>query len=148
MRIPFDLPQFKDKRALIIITGKQAADFYIAGDGEMTKISWFVLKTPRYSDREGFFVRSGRGKTYSSGAVYETLDDKIKGEFLKKFAHEVKKILARRSITDIYLFAPSYMKNVIQGAFPKRDLIFIRVSFLGNFSKKHPLFLLKKIKGL
>ncbi len=71
MKITRDLPQFQNKKALIVVTGFHEADFYIVAMARMEKIGEFKLLYPHYSDKEGFFETAGHGKVLESGSVLE-----------------------------------------------------------------------------
>ena len=70
MRIPQHLLQFKEERALLIVTGKNVAEFYIAADGVIEKDGSFEVTLPDYFKKEGFFGRRGGG-LFSSGSIVE-----------------------------------------------------------------------------
>lgn len=147
MKISKMLPQFERESFLLIVTGKQEAVFYIAKDGVITKVTSFKIKTPKYSDREGFFATRGHGKTFVSGSVYESTKEKVRQIFLKVLKKHVKEIRAQHLIKKSALFCPGYLINDIMEVFPvsfRKSIVF---SFRGNYYEEHPFQLLEKIKG-
>jgi len=147
MIISQQLPQFFTKRALLVATSKQKAIFYSAFGGEIEKISEFEIPRPRY-ENEGFFVSSGKGQTFSVGAVREIRIENIKKKFLKKFKEELEKIKKQdnNNFSQIFLFAPSYLisdaKKILSEILTKTK---IEMAFEGNYNHSHPFDLLRKI---
>jgi len=147
MKISKTLPRFKGESLLLIVTGKQEAVFYIAKDGVIDKITSFEIKTPKYSDREGFFVTRGHGKVFASGSVYESTKEKVRQIFFKVLKRHVKEIRAQHNIEKGALFCPGYLINDIMEVFPVSFRKNITFSFRGNYCDQHPFLLLEKIKG-
>ncbi|EKD43847.1 MAG: hypothetical protein ACD_72C00097G0001, partial [uncultured bacterium] len=54
MKIPAQLPQFVKEQAFLLVSGTQAADFYLATEGEIVKVGQVKLPKVHYSDRETF----------------------------------------------------------------------------------------------
>lgn len=147
MKISKTLPQFKGESTLLTVTGKQEAVFYIAKDGIITKVSSFKIKTPKYSDREGFFATRGHGKTFVSGSVYESTKEKVRQIFLKVLKKHIKEIRVQHSIKKTALFCPGYLINDVMEVFSASFRKSIVFSFRGNYYEEHPFRLLEKIKG-
>jgi len=145
MKISEKLPQFS-KKSLIIVTGGQAGKIYLAYNGEIEKLNEFKIDNPKYSDREGFFVRSGQGKTFGSGAVREENKHKITGEFLKQLKLSIEEIVSKNKIEDFYLLSPDYIKNelyeILSSEIQSKIVLFTE----GNFHDSHPFDFLEKIK--
>lgn len=147
MTISEGLPRFDNERALLITTGKQVGKLYYATKGRVHEIDHLELETPKYSDREGFFARSGSGRAYGAGAPYEPKDTETKRKFLRQFGVRIKEAVAKRKTDAIYLFTPNYaikeLKEELSGEL--RDKI--RFSFMGNYVKFGPEDLLSKIQA-
>jgi hypothetical protein len=145
MKISQELPQFENKKALIITTGEQEAEFYLASNGEIEKIDSFRFEEPTYSDREGHFESRGGGNVYGSGSVYEPKKQRNRIEFRKRLENALDTIYKNYKIDSLYVFSPDYMKNytreIINEVFHKR------VDFLyeGHYHEVHPFELLKII---
>lgn len=146
MTIKNSLPKFK-KKTLIIVASKQTAQFYLAYKDKINEIDYLKIETPVYSDREGFFERSGKGMLYGSGSVYESKDIETRNKFARALANSIKEKIEKQEIASIYLFSPEYMKNEINSHISpeiKKKLI---CELYGNYSKISPFKLLKMIKG-
>jgi len=143
MKISRELPQFNDVETYIVVAGFQEAEFYRAFKGDIEKIYEFYIPAPKYSDREGFFEISGR-EFYGSGSVYEAKKQKIRDEFCQDFVREIKR-LKLSSEKAVFIFAPKYflsfIGNEIRGL--RKNL---KYAFPGNYFRKHPFFLIQKIK--
>lgn len=145
MKISKNLPQFEGENILLVVTGRQEADFFRAGDGSIEKVAGFMVEKPQYSERGGHFKRRGHGATIASGAVYENQKEKI----LQDFRHEFRKILKNVLVTPpdhIYIFTPAYLATEISGMFPKRIAVTIKKVIRGNFYGRHPFEFLEKMK--
>jgi len=133
-----------NKRALLVVSGKQDAHIYEAVNGTVTLVEEIDIETPHYSGDEGFSVRSGKG-VYVSGSSKElrqSLKEKLMSDYIEELASVLKK---HKQLKEIYLFTPSYMHKHIESAIPATLQKKVREVFLGNFLKTHPFKLLEKI---
>ncbi len=146
MKISKKLPQFKNKRTLIVITGKQEGKFYLAYKGIIEKLTYFKFTKPKYSDREGHFVTKGGAGKYKTGSVYEPKKEKLRIELIKRLQEKLKTILKRRKIDSIYIACPEYLKNRIKDAFPSSASKKIDLVIFGDYCHSHVYKLLEKIK--
>lgn len=147
MKITKKLHQFTGEKALVIMTGMQEADFYIASDGEINKIDSFKIEKIHFSDNEGFFGRAGNGgKVASSGSVKEPLKKEYLQEFLKNFKSHIKNIENKDGITSVYLFTPDYLYKMTEEALPKKLQNRIKFIAKGNYLHESPFELIEKIK--
>lgn len=144
MKIPQGHFQFDDTNALVIAAGKQRARFYSANKGHIREFDYIEVENPKYSDREGFFMRSGSGKTYGAGAPYENKKQKIEADFLKAFEKKISKHLSK--FAEVYLFSPNYMHRMIESKFPKGKENLLKKVFLGNIVDTNPLKFIDKIE--
>lgn len=143
MFISSQLPQFSDGKALLIVAGKQGADFYMAHQGIIKKTRSFRIDKPTYSERAGARVR-GRS---SVGSLDSINKDKTIANFSKKFNETCRALAGREngSIEYVYLFAsPSIITQVREcvARFFRREPAQI---VNGNFNRLHPFDLLKKL---
>jgi hypothetical protein len=147
MNIPRTLPQFKDRRALIITTGKQKAKLYLAYKGTLTEAaSPISVPKPVYSDREGFFASRGGGVA-RSGSVYENKDEAIIVEFITKLRPVLKRL--RSELGDdvgIYLAAPQKLRSQLEAALPPAWRNTIIMMIPGIHYTKEPAELLAMIQ--
>ncbi|MGB3988546.1 MAG: host attachment protein [Minisyncoccales bacterium] len=145
MQISKELPQFS-KRSIIVAAGSRSAKVFRAHSGEIELVDQLKIETlASYSDKESFFVRSGKGRTYGFGAVLE----EKKKEFLAKFARElgdrIEKAFQEWSAESIYLFVPKHMKDLVPKRFSSEVKKSVVLLIEGNFVDKHPFDLLKII---
>lgn len=146
MKISKNFPQFKNKTALFIVTGFHLAEMYKAKDGKIEKIGEFEVDYPKYSDRESFFERTGQGRVYGSGAVYEMEKDETRKRFLHELKKTEKSVISHLNITQIYIFSPVYIAHSVIETLPDTIRGKVKRVFIGNFTHEHPFNLLKKIK--
>lgn len=146
MKISKKLPQFNNKKVLLIISGQLISDFYMVHNGIIKKIKKVQRKQPRYSDREGHFLVRGRGRLYGSGSVYEAKKNVTREKFKKDLARATINTVNKEKIDEIYFFAPKHLLPYFQEELPLRIKKLIKFDFRGNYTNKHPFKLLKKIK--
>lgn len=138
MKISNALPQFAEEKALFAIVGRQVGTLHVAYKGLLTKVADIEVPTPVYSDREGFFARSGRGISLGGGSVYESKNLKVQEDFLKKLNEAVDEAMKENDIGAIYLFVPPQRTKETKGALSRPAQELVRQTFRGNFSN-HPL---------
>lgn len=145
MKISAKLPQFKGSTALLIATGQTGADFYVAKNGEVFKSSSFKLPKLKYSDHEGKFIRRGRGRIFSAGAVYEYDKNWMLKEFLRELEGRANELMSRYKVTVSYLYAPAHLLKQIKAKMSKILGDSYAMSFRGNYQGQHPFELLEMI---
>ncbi|MDP2708542.1 MAG: hypothetical protein Q8O93_00605 [bacterium] len=59
------MPKFKQK-TLIVAAAKQTAKFYVTRRDKIESAGTIKVKTPAYTDREGFFEHAGKQEVYGS----------------------------------------------------------------------------------
>ena len=146
MKIKKELPQFENNPSLLIVLGRQSAEFYLAKNGLIDKKNEINIETPRYSDREGRFEMRGQGQTYSSGAVYEDNKGEIRNRFLNKLKETTEQLNKETKIETVFIFSPDYNLKLAQDHLPQALQEKVRFTFDGNFKKTHPLKLLERIE--
>jgi protein required for attachment to host cells len=150
MKIKKELSLFKEKKSLIIVTGKQSAKIYLAENKQINLLEEIEIPTlsSQYSDREGHFKRSGRQKYYiASGSVYEAKKQHLFKKFSNQLSKKVSSLNNKEKPQELYLFTPDYMKNEIKKNFNKLLKEKIVMEFEGNYLDDHVFDLLKKIKA-
>jgi len=145
MEISSKLPQFTQKSALIVVASKQEAVFYWASKGVLERARSFLIEKPRYSDREGFFVRTGLGRFFGAGSSYEGVKKKVLQDFHKEYEESIKELSKRYNPDLVYFFASPYVVNDVQEELPPQWRGKIKDVFQGNYVKRHPFDLLKRI---
>lgn len=142
MKIPAEFPQFEDENVLIVVTGAQDADIYLASNSVFEKIKSIRIPRRKYSDEEGFSVQ----KSGVSGSAREYPKEAVRQEFLNELENELKVISKKEKITSVYLFSPDYFLKTVKSSFPYplRDKINIEIA--GNYIHYQPLEILEKIK--
>jgi|SRR3989344_3131081 len=150
MKIKKELPQFLGQKALIVATGEHEANLYTARTGIIEKVGHVRVTEPIYSDREGMFrSRTKRGKramTLRTGSPVEGKKQKMRTEFLKKLAAEIKKVDGKKDTSIIYLFSPLPIRNELYSALLKRHQELIMGEFEGNHTRRGPFGLLELIQ--
>lgn len=151
MFISQHLPQFTDKKVLLIVASRQNGKFFIAQDGQLEEKDSFSVEAPTYSDKEGHFeTRRSRGvrgmvqKMFGSGVPREDVKEKVEKDFLKEFEKRVKEVWAD-DIDEAYLFASPYVINDIPELLTQQQQEKITQRIEGNYIKIHPFKLLEKL---
>lgn len=133
MRIPKNLKHFgrKNEDALLLVTGKQDAVIYKASKGTLEKLDSFKLSTPVYSDNEGI-------------GHHEVQNRDVIRDFIHELVIHLKNMGADK-IPSIYLFTPSYVKNIIMDALPADIRHHIKAVVTGNYYNMAPSELMLKL---
>ena len=146
MKIEEKLPQFVNNRSLFLVAGRQVAVLYEAEDGEIEKIGGLKIEKPIYSDKEGYFQRSGRGGVFGSGSDTEMKTDPVETEFLRDLKKMVKIIPEVDSYASVYIFAQADMMRSIEETLPPGLKEKVKKRVRANVVEKHPFELLKRLK--
>ena len=145
MKISAKLPQFNKNTALLIVTGQMGADFYKALNGEVVKVASFTIAKPKYSDHEGKFIRRGRGRIFSVGAVYEFDKSGTIKEFLRALENQTKALVLKHKPAVSYLYAPAHLMKQIKSILLKYLGSSYMMSFRGNYHGYSPFEILEMI---
>jgi len=148
MKISSRLPQFKNKNTLLVVLGKQNGIIYRAANGVIDQIAEIIEEPRHYSDNEGMYtVGSGKGTPIRGGMTHiEKVRDEMELSFIRKVSEELKKHCQSNTVTDIYLFVPSYTQGELMQKLPSNVQDLVRHEFLGNFVKERPPKILARIK--
>lgn len=146
MKISNGLPSFEKQKALIIVAGKHAAMFYIAGNGKIDELERFKVLHPKYSDHEGFAQLSGHGMVYRRNFLSELQENETINKFLREIKAHVKRVIGSEKPDSYYIFVPKFLQKEIVDVLPKAQQRNIKKELLGNFVNRHPFELLEMIK--
>lgn len=142
MKIAQQFPQFKKERALVILTGTQEAEFYLAGDGSMDKIEMFRIPRIKYSDKEGLSVRTG--KTGVTGGGSRSVKEQYQQDFTAKFKATAKDVITRIKPTQIVIVSP--IMGEIEQMLPVASKKAVNMRLKKNLCERHPEEILEHIK--
>jgi hypothetical protein len=139
MKIPKNLPQFEKNSGAIIVAGNLNADFYLAKDGEINKVSGFVVEKSKFSDRE----QAGKYGSvfFQSGDKAAAMKNFLQKESFIAFKSNLKNVSSAKVV---YLFAPGTIMSELQKLLPKKWEKTLK-TYNGNFAKLSLVNLLKKI---
>ncbi len=146
MQISKELPQFS-KISLIVVAGSRSAEILRAHEGEIESVDSLKMELPTYSDKEGFFTRSGKGMTFGSGSVLEENKKDFLFKFTKELGQRVEKAFQENSVENIHLFVPDHMKEMVADALSAEARKAVALTIEGNFVEDHPFDLLRMIKA-
>lgn len=145
MRIPAQLPQFKQQTVLMVVMGTHHGVMYVAKDGVVELFADVRVSEPEYSDNEGLFMRGGGGKTYSIGSVLEPKKQESIAQFSKEMVLRMKEAYRTHGTCPIVLFAPPRMKQSIEHDWTAEMRGRIQERFDGNYVAESPRTLLEMI---
>ncbi len=147
MKIPKNSNQFIGHTAWLIVSGSREAVLYKASDGLIEKIDFFEVKTPKGLRDEGVVMRRGGGHVIDRGTPLEDHKELNRRKAMSDFVSLLKDRLVK-NISDkdeLYFFVPKFMEGEVLSQLPKKIQKSILIEFSGNYIKKHPLDLIKKI---
>jgi len=116
MKISENFYQFKDEKALIIISGTEEAKIFEGENGIMNSLGSINAQEIKYSDKEGFFASRVRGISSAlkakgiglgSGSTLKDVNRKERTEFLKMLGKKYGE-LKNNGYDYIALTAPSH----------------------------------------
>jgi len=145
MKIKDSLPHFENSRALIVVTGKANASFFLASDGTIQTLEKIEIEKRDPATIPHKFETRTSGMIVS-GADEEKIEHEVR-DFLKEFEKHFPRILTDAHPSQIFLFSPSYIGKEIIGRIPKGERHLIAKRFDGNYTDKHPFDLLSMIQG-
>ena len=133
--------------SIIAVAGSRSAEIFRAHEGEIESIDSIKMELPTYSDKEGFFTRSGKGMTFGSGSVLEENKRDFLSKFVKELGQRVERALQESSAEEIHLFVPDHMKEMVLEAFSPEARKAVALTIEGNFVEDHPFDLIRMIKA-
>jgi protein required for attachment to host cells len=149
MKISSKLPQFTKERALIIVAGIYDAIFYLAGQGEINRVTEFEFDKVKYENEKDTYLKTDGTVSVRGGISYENDYQKIAAdEFAKNFRDTINKSFKKEKIDSIYIFAPDKNINRIPELLLENLKAKIKLKKEGNYLKKHPFEIIEMIKEL
>lgn len=145
MKVPSELPQFNKNPTCFVVVTKFTAKFYFVYKGVLKKISDIKQKKLSYSDREGFFMRRGKGRMYGTGSVYESKDEELARRFSKRASDKLKELISKYKVRNIFIFEPSHLNYRLWSNLSVRIQKKVKHRIRGNYSNMHPLSLVEKL---
>ena len=152
MKISNNLPQFENETVLIVVSGKQDAIFYLAKNGELFKVESFKVDRPKYDDVQGHFETSAKtgkhGQTMRAGSPFDPthMEEKAVTQYLQKLQEELEGVQQHHNITQLFIFAPSYVKHEVEKRMPYALQDKKQLMIEGNYYEEHPFELLERIQ--
>lgn len=148
MQISQKLPQFEDKKALLVVTGKQEASFYLANDSRLKKVGEFHIPKITYSDKEGHMQKHKFGKLIGSGFAREPKKQVLRNKFLNQLEDSLKQLSKRNTdIDEVYLYCPGYIMMSAKNTVPSSLKDKVVSTYRGEYQTQHPFKLLEMIQG-
>ena len=144
MKIPEKLPQFINENALLLVSGTQAADFYIASEGAVTKVGGVKLPKTHYSDRETFGRRGSN--VFSSGSIVEKTKKANHVNFLNLVKDFVKQLAGEQKLNTVCLFAPAEIMKDIKKILPATLSKKVKLAVEANLHKEKVVDILAQMK--
>lgn len=143
MRIQQDLPQFEDKKSLIIVASEFQVKYYIAHNGQIELFDQFAVNNPRSQLQEDYLKTTRLG---ISGSIYDSAKQEVQEKLLRRFHDEVVEIWKQHRIIDTYLFSIDFMMERLKEALPGDIRKTLRFEYPGDMQYHTPLKLLQIIK--
>jgi hypothetical protein len=146
MKIKSGLNQFDNEKVLLAVAGDRSAKFFLAADGEINLAAQIKEVVPKYEDNEGFFGGKKGGKLGRMGSPdHKVSKEYLLNKFSSMFEEKVEEVWAEGGALPIYLFAPSFIRNLLVESLPKAMAKRIKLSINGNFTNAKPFELIEKI---
>lgn len=133
MKIPESFYQFKNERALIIISGTKRAELFACSDGEMKKLEPVFSEKIKYSDKEGSYI--GKSGLFRGGSLLDDVNKKETTRFLELLGKRYDEIKGNK-YDFIAVMAPKEAINEVidsLGIPKKESKRKIRIIKEGNF---------------
>ena len=148
MRISSMFPQFEDEQTLFVVCGGQRGIIYLAYSGIMDEVEDIRVDDPfDNSAREGFFAHYGDGSMYGYGSVLESKDYKVRKDFARRIRLAIDRATKQYKAKSIYLFVPSYRKNLILDNLTNPVKRRIKKILPGNYTELSPIQLLQLLES-
>lgn len=144
MFIPDDLPQFADKKTLIIVSSTQSADLHIAHESEVATVTEVRTENLEHYDQPGQFQRSKAGKTLGTGGSVRDQAPKLKNKFHRDLGDALDKIDIDE-IQQVILLSSPQDKEDTKEQLPKQLADLITVEIDGNYVGDHPKEIMQRI---
>ena len=148
MQISLNLPQFLKAKALLCVTDREHAKFYLAYKGELTERPDLALQPPPEEGKlkSGGWRKKGlkrKGKLVGSPRGFEG----VYFAFAKKVSLAMLTLLKARAYRELYLFAPHHYAAELMERLHPYVKAKLKESYGGDFIHEHPLELVRRIRG-
>ena len=147
MQISETLPQFLDEKALIVVTAKEHGVIYRAHQGFIETVEKVEEPPLGFSDREGFFFKTGFGKGFGSTAPVEEDDEHDLKRYIKTIADELNAVIKHEEPRLLYLFEPEHLKGRLEAELQDFPHLLVHKVRYGNHVDDHPKQLLEHIQA-
>lgn len=141
MQIKSDLPQFEERKALIIVSGEFLAKYYLAHNGQITLLENFAVANPRAQLREDYVDTTKQNGI--SGSIYDGAKQEVQRKLLSRVGSETKKIFLDSKPDEVLLFCAEYLIKEMKQALAKEVRNAICFEYKGDMVSHHPFDLLK-----
>lgn len=146
MKISQGMKSFAHERALIVACGDTKAKLHFAHQGFIDYLGSVIVPVSKFSDREGFFMSSGRGMVFRTGAVYENQKEHRHKQFVSELIEQLDRHVTDLQVTSIYLFCPDHGRNSLVDVLEKKFNKQMRFVLPEYHVDEHPFLLIKKIE--
>lgn len=140
-------PQFENDRTLFVVCGGQRGIIYLAYDGIINEVEDIRVDDPENSERDGFFAHYGNESVYGYGSVLESKDHKFRKDFARRIRLAIDRVTKQYKANSIYLFVPSYRKNLILSNLTNPVKKRIKRILPGNYTELSPIQLLQLVES-
>lgn len=147
MRISSMFPQFEEDRTLFVVCGGQRGIIYLAYDGIINEVEDIRVDDPVNPEREGFFAHYGNGSIYGYGSLLESKDHKVRKDFARRIRLAIDRVTKQYKAKSIYLFVPSYRKNLVLDNLTSVVKKRIKRTLPGNYTELSPIQLLQLVES-
>lgn len=150
MKIPESFYQFKNEKALVIISGTERGEIFSCSDGEMDNISSIAAEKVKYSDKEGAYI--GKGGLFRGGSVLDDVNEKERNRFLELLGDEYGKLKGGKydyiALTAPKEFLPEVIESLglAKGEAEKKIRVIKEGNFL-HYSSEEILGMLSDVLG-
>jgi hypothetical protein len=147
VKISRNLPQFRNKKALIVLTGKEVIRIMVAEDGGITDKELYRIKGYFYPDRQGYMEQLGKNRMLMNWGPFDIGHDTWKErEFLLQLRKRARRYLEHEKPDEVYLFAEHEEVNKVKKQFPHEPQPNFVMVVPENMVRAHPFDILLRIK--
>lgn len=144
MLIPKRLPQFEDKKALLIVTSSQQGKIYCATRSKIEELASVNIPGARFYDTGGFLSRTPKNEKQENALIH-LKSQLLRVPFLRELEKQLLPILRTQVYASIYIFSPDGLSKHIAELIPRQLKDSIRLVVSGNYLRFSPLLLLEKV---
>lgn len=146
MKIPSKYKDVFESPALLIVSGALKGSVYLVKNGSLKKVFEPEELVPSYSDKEGAFMVSGRGKTYTRGSVKEENKQEHRDRYVSKLVEGIKNIVKEVEVERLYLVAPIYVVKNMKDSVPENLKNILKGTIRANLVEHHLTEVLERFK--